>query len=106
MSGNDNQRDDFYPYRFPKTLTDQERWFGLPLEEIIPVVSVAGWGLWINKPIFGFVMAFVLWLLIRKVKKGKGSMWLYNLMYWYLPTLIFKSVYKHIPDSCLRQWTK
>ena len=38
-SENDLQR-----YRFPKTLTQQRRLFGLPLDEAIPTLPVVAWG--------------------------------------------------------------
>nr|WP_282593715.1 type IV conjugative transfer system protein TraL [Escherichia coli] len=33
MSGDENK---LKKYRFPETLTNQSRWFGLPLDELIP----------------------------------------------------------------------
>lgn len=106
MSGNGTERDELYMYRFPKTLNDQAKWFGLPIDELICVIPVIGWAVWINKPIFGFIIGGFIWLLIKKAKKGKGSRWLYNLIYWYLPSFIFKGIYKKTPDSCSRQWIK
>lgn len=33
-------------YRFPETLTNQSRWFGLPVDELIPAIVCLGWGFW------------------------------------------------------------
>lgn len=101
MTGNEIDK-----YRFPKTLTEQRRIFGLPLDEAIPIFIVGGLMIWMKKYLFALVVAALLWFFIRKVKKGKGSMWLYNLAYWYLPSELWRVVYKIIPDSCFRQWTK
>ncbi len=36
-----------------ETLTNQSRWFGLYLDELIPAVICLGWGFWTSKFIFG-----------------------------------------------------
>ena len=100
-SENDLQR-----YRFPKTLTEQRRLFGLPLDEAIPTLPVLVWGVYISKALFGLIAAALIWIAIRWAKRGKGSMWLYNLLYWHLPTALFRSVFKTLPDSSFRQWIK
>ncbi|MCT7116967.1 type IV conjugative transfer system protein TraL, partial [Salmonella enterica subsp. enterica serovar Montevideo] len=46
------------------------------------------------------------WQLIRAAKRGKSSRWLYNWCYWYLPTELFRVVYRVIPDSSFRKWIK
>ncbi|BBU07021.1 hypothetical protein WP9W18E04_P11080 (plasmid) [Aeromonas veronii] len=33
-------------------------------------------------------------------------MWLYNMLYWYFPTSLFRVVFKTIPDSSFRQWIR
>ena len=38
--------DELKRYRFPETLTNQSRWFGLYLDELIPAVICLGWGFW------------------------------------------------------------
>lgn len=101
-----NSGDNIDKYRFPKTLSEQLRILGLPLDELIPVVPVLAWGFWVHKQLFGLVAAFVVWFIIRSAKRGKGSMWLYNVMYWYLPWLNSGTVFKMIPDSSFRQWVK
>lgn len=93
-------------YRFPKTLSEQSRFFGMPIDEAIPVLLLVGWGLMSQKNLFGIISAAFVWFVIRSAKRGKGSMWLYNLMYWYLPWLNSKTVFKILPDSSFRQWIK
>lgn len=93
-------------YRFPKTLSEQSRFFGMPIDEAIPVLLLVGWGLMSQKNLFGIISAAVVWFVIRSAKRGKGSMWLYNLMYWYLPWLNSMTVFKILPDSSFRQWIK
>ncbi|ELW9504082.1 type IV conjugative transfer system protein TraL, partial [Klebsiella pneumoniae] len=43
---------------------------------------------------------------IKKLKKGRGSSWLRDLIYWYLPTSLLKGFFHDVPDSCFRQWIK
>lgn len=44
-------------YRFPETLTNQSRWFGLPLDELIPAAICIGWGITTSKYLFGRAVA-------------------------------------------------
>ena len=78
--------DELKRYRFPETLTNQSRWFGLYLDELIPAVICLGWGFWTSKFLFGIASAV--------------------LIYWYLPTSLLKGFFHDVPDSCFRQWIK
>lgn len=97
---------DLTKYRFPKTLSEQRRLLGLPYDEALPSFPVLVWGIWAQKALFGMGLAVLIWFCIRSAKRGKGSMWLYNFLYWYFPTLLFRTVFKIIPDSSFRQWIK
>ena len=80
--------DNLDKYRFPKTLSEQPRLLGLPYDEaILSPPTPVGYMSVIHS--FGLGAAVVIWLLIKTVKRGRGSMWLYNLLYWYLPTALF-----------------
>jgi len=93
-------------YRFPITLSEQRRFLGLPFDEAIPSIPVLVWGLLAHKALFGMGLAVLIWFCIHSAKRGKGSMWLYNVLYWYFPTVLFRTVFKVIPDSSFRQWIK
>ncbi|MGK6294622.1 type IV conjugative transfer system protein TraL [Klebsiella pneumoniae] len=71
--------DELKRYRFPETLTNQSRWFGLYLDELIPAVICLGWGFWTSKFIFGMAAAALVFWGIKKLKKGRGSSWLRDL---------------------------
>ncbi|WP_064766040.1 type IV conjugative transfer system protein TraL, partial [Escherichia coli] len=43
---------------------------------------------------------------IKKLKKGRGSSWLRDLIYWYMPTALLRGIFHNVPDSCFRQWVK
>lgn len=79
MSGDENK---LRKYRFPETLTNQSRWFGLPVDELIPAAVCIGWGLMTSKQLFGISAAVLVYFGIRKLKKGRGSSWLRDLIYW------------------------
>lgn len=98
--------DELAQYRFPKTLSEPRRFLGMPLDEALPTLPIVLWGVLSHKQLFGMVAAVLVWLLIRWAKRGKGSMWLYNLLYWHFPTALFRVVFRVIPDSSFRQWIK
>ncbi|QCR38918.1 type IV conjugative transfer system protein TraL [Nissabacter sp. SGAir0207] len=98
--------DDLAQFRFPKTLSEQSRFLGLPLDEAVPTLPLIIGGLLTHKQLWGLGAAVMVWLLIRTAKRGKSSMWMYNFLYWYFPTLLFRTVFKTIPDSSFRQWIK
>lgn len=103
MSGDENK---LKKYRFPETLTNQSRWFGLPLDELIPAAVCIGWGITTSKYLFGIGAAVLVYFGIKKLKKGRGSSWLRDLIYWYMPTALLRGIFHNVPDSCFRQWIK
>ncbi|SAX35882.1 type IV conjugative transfer system pilin TraA [Klebsiella pneumoniae] len=58
------------------------------------------------KFLFGIASAVLVFWGIKKLKKGRGSSWLRDLIYWYLPTSLLKGFFHDVPDSCFRQWIK
>ncbi|MEW8711870.1 type IV conjugative transfer system protein TraL, partial [Klebsiella pneumoniae] len=52
-------------YRFPETLTNQSRWFGLPVDELIPAIVCLGWGFWTQHYIPGIIAAVLAYLGIK-----------------------------------------
>lgn len=93
-------------YRFPKTLNEQRRLFGMPLEEALITLPIGIIGVLVSRPLVFIIIAALLWLAIRHIKKGKGSTWLYNMAYWYLPTALLRGLFKKLPDSCYRHWLR
>jgi conjugal transfer pilus assembly protein TraL len=91
-------------YYFPETLNQQERYFGLPLDEIIIVAPLVILGVLNNMSTELSIIAGLLWALIRYMKKGQGSYWLLNFCYWHLPSQLFKISFRQIPDSSFRHW--
>ncbi|WP_072256465.1 type IV conjugative transfer system protein TraL, partial [Escherichia coli] len=52
---------------------NQNRWFGLPLDELIPAAICIGWGITTSKYLFGIGAAVLVYFGIKKLKKGRGS---------------------------------
>lgn len=65
--------DELKRYRFPETLTNQSRWFGLYLDELIPAVICLGWGFWTSKFIFGIASAVTGFLGYQETEKRAGQ---------------------------------
>ncbi|MEL8517543.1 type IV conjugative transfer system protein TraL, partial [Escherichia coli] len=85
MSGDENK---LKKYRFPETLTNQSRWFGLPLDELIPAAICIGWGITTSKYRFAIGGSVLVSFGIKKLKKGWGSPGLRVRIFWYMPTAL------------------
>jgi len=92
-------------YYICKKIDEQKRYFGLPLDEFVPIALVLLIGFLVGRFITGFVIAGGIFLAIRHFKKGQGSSWLLNMAYWYLPLhLLQGALFKKTPPSFLRNW--
>lgn len=93
-------------YQFPQTLTEQRRILGIPMDEAIAGMAPLCWGVLTGNHVAGLVMGALFWIGLSRFKKGRGSAWLYNMAYWYLPEYCFKGMFKILPDSAYRLWLK
>ena len=92
-------------YIICKRIDEQKRYFGLTVDEFIPIVVVVGLCTFFGSMITGFGLAGFLWFTIRHFKKGQGSSWFLNMLYWYLPLHYLKGIlFVKTPPSCLRHW--
>lgn len=92
-------------YFICKRIDEQKRYFGLTLDEFIPIVVVVGLCAFFGSMITGFVLAGLLWFTIRHFKKGQGTSWFLNMLYWHLPLHYLKGVlFLKTPLSSLRHW--
>lgn len=95
-----NSRDKYF---FPETLSNQQRWFGLPLDELIIYLPFALGAIFSSHILFGLTL-IALFALIRSLKRGKGSSYVLSLMYWFLPTGISRFFLWALPPSHFRYW--
>ena len=93
-------------FSFPQTLTEQSRPIGLPLDETAVIGIPMGWGFMDGQHLAGLVTGALLWFGLRYFKKGRGTTWLLNACYWYLPAYCFRGLYKVIPESAFRLWLR
>ncbi|AOE42642.1 conjugal transfer pilus assembly protein TraL [Pantoea sp. AN62] len=91
-------------YQFPETLNQQKRLAGLPTEEAVLIIACGVIGFFCDMFIVMLIVAGALWLLVRHLKKGQGTWWLMNLLYWYLPTALLRLQFRRVPDSGNRHW--
>ena len=91
-------------YNFPETMNQQNRYLGLPIDELIVTAPILVLGVLNNLSLELGVIAGILWFIVRYLKKGQGSYWLLNFCYWHLPSLLFKVTFRQIPDSSFRHW--
>lgn len=93
-------------YIFPQTLTEQKRLIGIPLDEALVGLVPACAGIYAGQNVPGLIVGFLLWFALSHFKKGRGSAWLFNMCYWYLPGYCFRGLYKVLPESGWRLWLK
>ena len=98
--------DSINKYRFPKTLSEQRRFLGLPYDEAIPTFIPLAWGLYAGSQMLGICAAALIWFAINTAKKGRGSMWLTTCSIGISRPPFFRVVFKTIPDSSFRQWIR
>lgn len=93
-------------YVFPETINEQSRFIGLPYDELFIIASLVLTGITYNMTGTLSALAAFLWLFVRRLKKGQGSAWLLNLIYWYTPFFLIGIAFRKIPDSGNRHWMK
>lgn len=94
-------------YRILKKLDAETRWFGLTIDEAVPVGIILLIAFVSGHWIVGFVLGGLTLMGIRRFKKGKGMGWLLGMILWQLPDRLFRGLLvKKAPDSCVRCWMK
>ena len=87
-----------------KTLDQPVRIVGLPLDEFIITIVLSGIFFMLGKLILSMVVALLCIILLRLIKRGQGSGWLLNILYWYMPNVIIKTILRFTPASNHREW--
>lgn len=92
-------------YFICKKIDEPSRFFGLTLDEFIPILITIGICAFFGSLLTGFMLAAVVWFVIRHFKKGQGTNWFLNMLYWYLPLHLFHGVlFEKTPPSSVRHW--
>ncbi|EGT3611237.1 type IV conjugative transfer system protein TraL [Morganella morganii] len=90
-------------YIFPSTLSNQRRWMGLPIDEFCVYVPLAAATVFSSLFIYGPILAVAI-ITVKRLKRGKGSSYLLNLVYWFLPKSVADFFIRSLPASHLRYW--
>lgn len=78
---------------------------GLTLDEFLPIMLIIGLCFFCGSLLTGFVMAGIVWLVIKHFKKGQGPGWLLYLLYWHLPLHYLQGLlFVKTPPSSARHW--
>lgn len=91
-------------YYICKRIDEQKRYFGLPLDELMALAFPVVVCFFAGGLLTGIVIGLAAWMGIKHIKKGQGSAWFLNLMYWYLPTNYIRGVFIKTPTSEKRHW--
>ncbi|WP_241576701.1 type IV conjugative transfer system protein TraL [Rosenbergiella collisarenosi] len=89
-------------YNFPETVNEQRRIIGLAWDEFLVVALPILFGILLKCSLIMIVIAVLSWILIRTLKSGRGTQYMANIIYWYLPYIHF--FFRKIPSSGLRHW--
>lgn len=90
-------------YHYPETLSAQRRFVGLPPDEFCLYVPLALLAIFCNMWIFGPTLLTAV-CGIRTLKRGRGSQYLLNLVYWCLPPAAVRFFISALPESYKRHW--
>jgi len=92
-------------YFICKRIDEPKRYFGLTLDEFIPIVITVLLCWCFGSLLTGFLLAGIVWFAIKYCKKGQGTSWFFNLLYWYLPLHFLSGlVFLKTPPSAARHW--
>ena len=97
-----SQKDD--KYLICKRIDEQRRLIGLPADEFIALMIPIVLCFFLGSLVAGFFLGFVSWMMIKHIKKGQGSAWFLNLIYWYLPSSILRGFLMITPASDQQHW--
>lgn len=87
-----------------KTLDQPARIIGLPMDEFILMAIVSSVFFILGKPILAMILGLLTIISIRVMKRGQGSGWLINIIYWYMPDFMLKAFIRFTPPSHKREW--
>lgn len=93
-------------YHFPQMLGQQTRIFGMYLDEAILLIVPSVLGLVFGYYFLGMISGGLLMFILKKLKRGRSSTYLYNSIYWYFPSYARGAIFKKAPPSYLRHWIK
>jgi len=91
-------------YYIFKKIDDPKRYFGLLVDELLPPLFICLFAFFLGSLLVGLALAAIVFYLIRNFKKGQGSGWLLNFLYWHCPDWVFRVFMQGTPPSSNRHW--
>ncbi len=91
-------------YSIPRYLDQGNIIMGFPADEVIPALIVFGVFLFANYMMTGMLIGTAVAIALRTLKQGKGDNFLSLILFWYCPSALSKSVFKHTPAPCDKYW--
>jgi len=92
-------------YFICKKIDEPKRYMGLTLDEFFPILAITSLCFFFGSLLTGFVMAGIVWFVIRHFKKGQGPGWFLYLLYWHLPLHYLQGIlFIKTPPSSARHW--
>jgi len=80
-------------YFICRRIDEPKRYIGLTIDEIVPIITISGICFFFGSLATGFVLAGVVWCVIRHFKKGQGTGWLLSYCTGTCPCIICKEFY-------------
>ena len=91
-------------YIICKTLDERGKFLWLPIEEIVPALTIGVTFLLMNSPMIGLTLGAAWFFGIRRAKGAQGATWLYSKIFWYGPSFLLQPFLKKTPMSDQRHW--
>ena len=91
-------------YKIRRHLNVPRTFMKMEYDEIIPAFVFFGLFWLVKAVVFGFFIALVWIFFVKKLKRGKGSGFMWQLIYWYTPSFVHLFFFKNSPTSDIIEW--
>ncbi|MBY7933085.1 type IV conjugative transfer system protein TraL [Vibrio furnissii] len=91
-------------YVVPKSLDQGSILMGFPRVEILPALCVVGLGFMIDYRMLGLSAGFVIFFLVKYLRRKYGENVFSRVMYSYFSTYRNKNFFKRLPSASIKYW--
>ena len=91
-------------YKVRRHLNVPRTFMKMEYDEIFPALFLFGLFWLVKAVIFGFILACTWVFVVRKLKRGKGSGYMWMLIYWYTPGFVHSFFFSYSPTSDIIEW--
>lgn len=93
-------------YVFPQALNQPRRLFGLQIDEAVSAIFCIIIAVVTSYYVTCIAAALGVVFGLKSLKRGRPAYFLYDFLYWYLPTYVNGRFFKKLPKSYLRVWVR